>query len=52
MKGEVLRAREWVLTNQAAILQALAPEHESEVRGRILVTVDRGALSSLPSAQT
>lgn len=30
MKGEVIRAREWVLANQAAILRALAAEHESE----------------------
>jgi hypothetical protein len=33
MEWDVLRAREWVLANQAAILEALASEHESEVRG-------------------
>jgi hypothetical protein len=33
MEWDVMRAREWVLANQAAILQALASEHESQVRG-------------------
>jgi hypothetical protein len=32
MELDVVRAREWVLANQAAILQALASEDVSEVR--------------------